>query len=111
MYKLISAVVPSLLAANGGNVHYGMWTQVDATVVCQQDWPAIAVAEAFARRGAAGAQAELAQAAGCRIASDLVVGIGDLVWTGQGVTVVRNLDPRLPYVIVQARYRDRSGLY
>jgi hypothetical protein len=108
MLKLISAVLPGVLAASNGNIHYGMWTQIDTTVVCEQDWSAISVAEAFAARGPRGARVALDQAAGCHVASNLLVGIGDLVWTGQGVTVVHNLDPKLPYVIVLAEYRDST---
>lgn len=109
MFKLISAVLPSVMAASGGDVHYGMWTQVDATVVCKQDWAAIGVAKAFADHGVPGARSALDQSADCHVASNLLVGIGRLVWSDKGVTVVRNLDPNIPYVIVQANYQDNPA--
>ena len=106
MLKLIPVVLPSLFAGSDPGIHYGMWIEVAATVVCDRDWSAIEVASAFASRGAKGAGAELDGNQNCTTASKLLVGIGDLVWSRKGVSVVRNLDPSIPYVIVLADYNE-----
>jgi len=106
MLKLIPVLVPTLFAGSDPGIHYGMWVEVAATVVCDRDWSAIEVASAFASRGAKGAGAALEGTPSCTTASKLLVGIGDLVWTRNGVSVVRNLDPDIPYVIVRANYNE-----
>ncbi len=107
MLKLIPVVLPSLFAGSDPGIHYGMWIEMSATVVCDLDWSAIEVASAFRRsHGAKGAGAELDENQNCTTASKLLVGIGDLVWSRKGVSVVRNLDPNIPYVIVLADYND-----
>ena len=105
MLKLLTVVLPSVFAGSDSGIHYGMWTKVPTTVVCDHDW-AIAVAEAFVARGPKGVQAQLSGNRQCVVASDLLVGVGDLVWARQGVSVVRNLDKQIPYVIVLADYND-----
>jgi hypothetical protein len=109
MLKLLAVVIPSVFAGSDTGIHYGMWTKVPTTVVCERDWAAIAVAEAFVARGPKGVRAQLNGNAQCVIASDLLVGVGDLVWARQGVSVVRNLDRQIPYVIVLADYDDSEA--
>jgi len=105
--KLIAIALPSLFVGTDPGIHYGMWIEVADTVVCDQDWPAIAVASAFASKGVAGARNELDQTAACTTASGgLLIGIGDLVWSRNGVSVVRNLDTKIPYVIVLGNYDE-----
>lgn len=106
MLKLIPVVLPSLFAGSDPGIHYGMWVEVASTVVCDRDWPAIEVASAYASRGARGAGAELQGNQNCTTASKLLVGIGELVWSRNGISVVRNLDPQIPYVIVLADYDE-----
>jgi hypothetical protein len=107
MLKEIAVVLPSLFVGSDPGIHYGMWIEVATTVVCDQDWSAIAVASAYASKGAEGARAELDETANCAAASGgLLIGVGDLVWSRGGVSVVRNLDPKIPYVIVVANYDE-----
>lgn len=106
MLGMIPVVLPSLFLGSDPGVHYGMWIKVSTTVVCDRDWSAIAVASAYASNGAAGARAELDESHGCTTAAGLLVGIGDLVWSRNGVAVVRNLDRDIPYVIVLADYDE-----
>lgn len=106
MLKLIPVLLPSLFVGSDPGIHYGMWVKMSATVVCDRDWSAIAVASAFASSGAAGARAELDDDRNCTTASGLLIGIGELVWARKGVAVVRNLDPNIPYVIVLADYDE-----
>ena len=108
MLKLIPVVLPSLFAGSDPGIHYGMWIEMSTTVVCDRDWSAIEVASAFASHGAKGAGAELDENHNCVAASKLLVGIGDLVWSRNGVSVVRNLDPNIPYVIVLADYNETA---
>jgi len=107
MLKALSVVLPSLFVGSDPGIHYGMWIEVADTVVCDRDWSAIAVASAFASKGAVGARNELDQTASCATTSgSLLIGIGELVWSRNGVSVVRNLDTKIPYVIVMGNYDE-----
>ena len=106
MLKLIPVVLPSLFAGSDPGIHYGMWIEMRSTVVCDRDWSAIEVASAYASHGAKGAGAELLGNPDCITASKLLIGVGELVWSRDGISVVRNLDPQIPYVIVLADYDE-----
>ncbi len=106
MLKPLLVALPSLSAGSDPGIHYGMWIEVAATVVCDRDWPAIEVASAYASRGAKAAGAELRDTPDCVAAPPLLIGVGELVWSRNGVSVVRNLDPQIPYVIVRADYDE-----
>lgn len=105
--KMLLALLPVLAGAattEAADVKFGIWTQIPTTVSCRTPDSAVAIAESFLSAGKRRAQALMKKTRGCQQLSAAAVHVGPLVWSRDGLTVVRNLAVQSGYVIVLAEY-------